>query len=90
MYDVDGLQGPDHHPELHDVPGVIAADDVDTVDVLADDGGLELEHRYVAGKDLFRVVEPAVDRVAGKRLGDRTEVHRRNGPATLWVYAIGE
>ena len=84
MYGVDGLQGPDHHPELHDVPRVIAPDDVDAVDVLADDRRLELEHGYVASEDLLRVVKRAVDRVAGQRLGGRTEVHRRQGLAALW------
>src|SRR4030095_3621030 len=83
MYGVDGLQGPDHHPELHDAPCVIAADDVDAVDVFAVDGRLELEHGYVAGEDLLRVVKRAVDRVAGQRLGGRMEVDRRNVLAAL-------
>jgi hypothetical protein len=43
MHGVDGLEWPDHHPELDDAAGVVAPDDVDAVDVLPVDGGLEFE-----------------------------------------------
>ena len=56
------------------MPGVIAADDVDAVDVLADDGRLELEHGYVAADDLLRVEKRAADRIAGWCLGRRIGV----------------
>src|SRR5262249_22061855 len=65
-------------------PGVIAADDVDAVDELALDGRRELEHGDVAGEDLLRVVKRAVDRVAGQRLGGRTEGHSCNVLAAWW------
>src|SRR4030095_16527076 len=74
VYGVDGLQWPDHQPELPGAPGGIGADDVDAVDVFAVDGRLELEHGYVAGEDLLRVVKRAADRVAGPRLARRLEV----------------
>jgi hypothetical protein len=75
---VDGLQGPDHHPELHDAPGLIAADDVDAIDVFAADGRLKLEDGDVAGENLLPVVTSAVGWVAGQRLG-RSKVHRGGG-----------
>src|SRR5690606_37959120 len=56
---VDGLEGPDHDGELDDAALVVAADDVDAVDVLARDRGLELEHSRVARQDLLRVPELA-------------------------------
>ncbi len=52
-------RGTDHHPELDDLAGVVAPDDVDAVDVLALHGGLELEHGGVAAQHLLRVAEGA-------------------------------
>src|SRR5664279_6536582 len=57
VHQVDRLQWSDHHPELDDASLLVAADDVDAVDVLALDGGLELEHRRIIGQHGLRVVE---------------------------------
>src|SRR3954454_9003192 len=56
---VDGLQRPDHDPELHDPVLVVAAEDVDAVDVLAVDRRLELQHRKIAIEHLLGVTERA-------------------------------
>src|SRR5262245_25595914 len=82
IYSWTASMAEDHHPELPDAPGLIAADDVDAIDVFAD-GRLELEHGDVAGQNLLRIVKSAVGTVAGLRLGDSSEVHRRSGLAAL-------
>src|SRR5664280_2304276 len=84
VHQIDRLQRADHHPELDDSTLVVAADDVDAVDVLALDGGLELEHGGVPGQHRLRVAEPPGRRLpgdtgrgclAGERLARRLQVH---------------
>src|SRR5437773_1934845 len=42
VHEIDGLQGSNHDSELDDASLVVATDDVDSIDILALDGGLEL------------------------------------------------
>src|SRR5262245_2428733 len=56
---VDRLERADHRPELDDLALVVDAYDIDPVDVLVVDGGLEFEDRGVAGEDLLGVAEPS-------------------------------
>src|SRR5262245_44089992 len=84
---VDGLQGlgPDHHPGLHDVPGVIAADDVEAVDVFTNDGRLELEHGDSRRALLVQVVGDDVDRrhlALAVRYDPETDVMLRRAPGS--------
>src|SRR6478609_7765456 len=57
VHGLDRLERPHHHAELDDPAGVVAADDVDAVHVLALDARLELEHRGVPGDDLLGVLK---------------------------------
>jgi len=57
---VDRLKRPDHHSQLDDSCVLVAANDVDTVHVLALDSRLELQHRHVAREHLLGVVERAL------------------------------
>ena len=43
MHEIDRLERSDHDPELNDLAGVVATDDVDTVHAPALDGGFDFE-----------------------------------------------
>ena len=48
VHEIDRLEWSDHDSELHDLAIVVTPNDVDTIDVLAFDGGLEFEYCGVA------------------------------------------
>src|SRR4051794_21938386 len=82
VHGLDSLQGPHHDAEFDDPAGVVAADDVDAVHVLALHARLELEHRGVPGEDLLRVLE-GPSGPTGQRPGRCFEVLRRDGLPAL-------
>lgn len=57
MHEVDGLQWSNHHSKLDNATLIVASDDVDTVDVLALDCGLELQDCSVATEHRLGVME---------------------------------
>ena len=59
MRRVHGLDGPDQRSEFDSLALVVALEDVDSVDVLAVDFILELEHGLVVRDDLLRVAKGA-------------------------------
>src|ERR1039458_6257769 len=59
MYEVDSLQRPDHHPKFDDASVIVAADDVNAVDILALHRGLELQDGRIFGEHGLGVVKPS-------------------------------
>ena len=57
MDEVDCLKWSDHDAELDDLAGVVAADDVDAIDVLPLNCGFKLEDCGVSGQHLLGVTE---------------------------------
>jgi len=57
VHEVDGLQRTNHHSKLDNPPLIVAADDVDSVDVLPLHGGLELQDCSVVTEHSFGVME---------------------------------
>ena len=65
MREIDRLQRSDHHPELDDPALVIAADDVDAVDVGVLDGGLELDDIVLSGMPIVYNTAYSVNDMVG-------------------------
>ena len=55
MKHIDGLQWPDHNPELDDLSLFVKGHDIDAIDHNAIDLALKLQHRVVTGDNFLGI-----------------------------------